>query len=213
MRSLICVLFASALAAQSVCASGEIVPIAGPTICQNGETHRLLGTAVFLRSSTLNLGAYAGRIVEVQGTDVGLLCHVIEVTGVIDPAPVTMSWCGSPMLSCPVKVVLQGPGLGVGLLAVALASGYQALGCGTNPGDLHGTLLLGPAADVFAVLATPTGRLDQVVPIPLDSALVGLNVLFQGAHMTIGPQGPLQVSNRVTVTLSILMPPCAPTNC
>lgn len=207
-------LLAQALAAQTnVCVSGTIVPVGGPTICQQGETHRLDGTAIYLRSSTVNLDSVSGRVVEVQGTDIGLLCRVIDVQAVVDPTPVALTWCGSPMIGCPLKVVVQGPGLGFAILAASLTPDFQPLGCGNNPGDVHGTLQLGQPVETIFAGVTTSGSVDTTIAIPLDNALVGLFVWFQGAHMTIGRQGPLRLSNVGMIQVSLLLPPCAPTNC
>jgi hypothetical protein len=213
MKPLAAFVISSALAAQTVCVSGEIAPLTGPTICQQGETHRLAGTDVFLRSSTVDLNSLVGHNVEVQGTDVGLLCRLVDVSQVLDPTPVTLVHCGNPMTGCPLRVVVQGPGLGFAILGAAFGSDFAPLGCGNNPGDLHGTLLLAAPVAVLAAAATGTGRLEQNIPIPANGALTGLQVLFQGAHMTVGRQGPLRLANSVRVTLVPLLPPCGIPGC
>jgi hypothetical protein len=213
MRPLACAFFASTLAAQNVCVSGEIVPLGGPTLCQQGETHRLEGTSVYLRSSAVNLGSFLGRVVEVEGVDVGLLCRVIDVAQVLDPTPVLLTSCGSPMAGCPVKVVVQGAGLGFAILGASFGGDFNPLGCGNNPADLHGTLLLAAPVEVLVASTTGSGRVEVTIPIPASNAVLGLGVLFQGAHMTIGRQGPLRLANRVGVTIAPLLPPCGATNC
>ena len=203
---------AAALAAQApVCVSGIVEPVPGPTICQNGETHWFAAASVYLRSSTVNLAALVGHTVQVQGTDVGLLCHVIDVQQVADPAPVAMSSCGSPMLGCPVRLRVSGPGLGFAVLAGSVARAFQPLGC-SGPGPT-GTILLGPPIVTLVSGTTGLGTIDVLVPIPPNPALQGVSVWFQGAHMTIGPIGPIVTSDVVRIVVTPLLPPCAPTNC
>lgn len=202
--------------AQDLCVTGELQPVPGPTICQQGETHMLVGTgtvAVFLRSNAVNLQASVGNIVTVVGQDIGLLCRVLDVTAVLDPAPVVAVSCGSPSPGCPIRVATQGPGLGAGLLAIAFDSGFTPLGCGTLPGELSGTVLLGTAAELLLAGPAPVGRIDTTLLIPADNALIGTNVGFQGAHMTVGRAGPWRISNVVWLQIAPLLPPCAPLNC
>jgi len=201
----------SLASAQSICVTGEVERVGGVTICQVG--YRIAGTQVYLRSSTVSLANHVGHVVELEGTDISSTCRVLDVNQVLDPAPVTLTRCGSPMLQCPLKVVLQGPGLGFALLALSPGSAFLPLGCSANPGDLHGSLLLAPPLEVLLAVQTSTGRIEQTIPIPLVHQLVGVSVRFQGAHMTLGRQGPLRFSNAESVTIAPLLPPCAPTNC
>lgn len=209
-------LLVTALQAQDICVTGELQPVPGPTICQQGETHMLVGTgtnAVFLRSNSVNLQASVGNIVTVVGQDIGLLCRVLDVTSVVDPAPVVTVSCGSPSPGCPIRVATQGPGLGFAMLAIAFDSGFTPLGCGTLPGELSGTVMLGNVAELLLAGQTSTGRIDSTLAIPSDNALIGTNVGFQGAHLTLGRVGPLRLSNIVWVQLAPFLPPCAPLNC
>ena len=84
-----------AQAGGTVTVVGVVQPVGGPTICMQGETHYLECTQVFLKSSVVNLGSYAGQTVRVSGVDVGVTCHVIEVAQA-SPAGVRLSWSGSP---------------------------------------------------------------------------------------------------------------------
>jgi hypothetical protein len=212
MRLLAIAAFSAFAAAQDVCVSGEVQPLGGPTICQQGETHFLVGTGVMLRGNGVALDPHVGTIVTVSGPDIGLLCHVIDVTQVVTPAPVISVSCGSPVPGCPLRVATQGPGLGLGLLAIGVGSAFQPLGCNGGPGTLDGTVLLG-TFELLVVGQTQTGRVDTTLVIPSNQALVGVTVGFQGAHMTTGRQGPVRLSNLVEVTIVPFMPPCMPVNC
>src|SRR5262245_49385030 len=74
--------------------TGIVQPVPGPTICMQGETHFLECTSVYLKSSTVNLNAWVGQTVNVTGVDVGITCHVIDVTSVATSG-VTLSWSGA----------------------------------------------------------------------------------------------------------------------
>jgi hypothetical protein len=200
------------LPAQRVCVAGIIEPVPGPTICQQGETHWIPLANVFLRSNTVGLDAYSFRQVVVHGIDVGLLCRVIDVQRIVDPSPVQLLSCGSQMIGCPFKVKVQGPGIGFAAIAASLQPGFQAFSC-SGQGPVEHSLLLSAPIVTLVGSTTGTGSVDVVVPIPLQSAFVGMQVWFQGAHMTIGPVGPLLLSNSVLLIPSLLLPPCAPTNC
>jgi hypothetical protein len=122
------------LAAQTVCVTGVLEPVPGPTICQQGETHWFRESGVYLRATGINLGNYVGRTVTAHGVDIGLLCRVLDVRQIVDPAAVQLISCGSQMIGCPFKVKVQGPGLGFAILAASLARGFQPFSCnGLDP--------------------------------------------------------------------------------
>lgn len=200
------------LVAQTVCVTGELQPVPGPTLCQQGETHWLPAEEVYLRSTGVNLQQYVGRTVTVHGTDIGLLCRVLDVRQVDDPAPVQLVSCGSPSLSCPFRVAVQGPGIGFAVLAASFSRGFTPLGCPVND-PIQGTLLLGAPAEIVALGPTGTGNLGLTIQIPANNALVGATVVFQGAHNTIGPVGPVILSNLVELRVTPLLPPCGAINC
>lgn len=192
-----------------VCLNGVLEPVGGPTICQQGETHLVSGTRVYLRSRTVDLNRWNGQLVRIEGSDISVTCRVLDVTQVTLPTAV-LRLCGSPSPGCPVKLTV-GPGaIGQWLLFGSFQQGYQPFGC-TFPVD--GTLLLGGAISTVSggMFGGPSG--DTVIFIPLNPALVGLRVLFQGARQDIGPIGPPQLTNVELLVLSPFMPPCQPLNC
>jgi hypothetical protein len=198
--------------AQTVCVTGVLEPVPGPTICQQGETHWFREARVYLRASGINLGNYVGRTVTAHGVDIGLLCRVLDVRQIVDPARTQLISCGSQMIGCPFKVKVLGPGLGFAILAASTGQGFTPFGC-TGLDPVENTLLLATPVVTLISGLTGTGTLEQVIPIPLVNAFVGVRVLFQGAHMTVGPVGPLELSNVVELVPGLLLPPCAPTNC
>jgi hypothetical protein len=205
-------LLATAAAAQTpVCVSGVVLPVGGPTICMQGETHILEGTRVYLRSATVDLTRWVGQLVRVEGTDIGLVCNVIDVAQVTN-AHAVLRHCGTPMPGCTIKLQV-GPGaLGQWALFASFAPGFLPLGCAPPGFTLDGTLLLqSPTVLAIGMFPGPWGEL--LVPIPSTPALQGLRVWFQGARRDIGPIGPAQLTNSEVITIVPFMPPCGGINC
>jgi hypothetical protein len=202
--------FALAPAQAQVCVTGRVTPVGGPTICQQGETHYLECTRVFLRSNLLDLNRFNGQIVRITGRDIGVTCRVLDVARV-DPPPATLEWCGSPSTCCPVKFKVCPGGLGQAWLFLSTAPDYQPLGCGNTL--LGGTLLIAPPLiEVWSGMLT-AGCGEVTIPIPCNNSLVGLQVWLQGARRDIGPIGPLWLTNAVCFRIAPFLPPCAPTGC
>jgi hypothetical protein len=208
--ALVAILLGSTLRAQSdVCITGLLVPDSGPSICTQRFTHALADTGVRLVSRSLDLNAHNGRLVKVVGREVGVTCRILEVSAVIDPPPATLTLCGTPQSSCPVKLELCPIGMGQGWLFLGLQPDFAPLACGQ--GFLDGTLLLQSPIALTAFGAGGCGEL--LLTIPLAHSLQGLQLWFQGARRDIGPIGPLQLTNVVTFRITPFMPPCGPTNC
>lgn len=203
-------LLAAVPAQTRICVSGVVVT-SGFTICQQGETHRLADTSVYLRSSTVNLNAFLGQNVRVDGTDIGLLCRVLDVTAAT-PAPATLELCGTPMPGCSIKFKV-GPGaVGSYALAASFGSGILPLGC-SPPDMLDGTWLLGSPA-VTIVVAPFSGPFGEYTwPLPNNPSLQGVSLRFQGARQDTAPVGPAQFTNVLPVQLVPFMPPCGSINC
>jgi len=199
-------------AQQPVCVSGLLEPVPGVTICQQGETHWFPEAGIYLRSNSVNWTPFVGRVVTVTGFAIGLTCELLDVIQITDPAPTLLVQCGSPMLGCPVKVVVSGPGMGLAFLAASTSSGIIPFGC-LSVNGLEGSLLLGLPAVILSSGVTGTGIFDLTFTIPSNNSLIGIGVWLQGAHATIGPVGPLVLTNVQQFVTTPLLPPCAPTNC
>ncbi len=205
----LCASFLPAQLAGTVCITGRLEPVQGFTICQQGETHHLADTAVYLKSSTVNMVPFEGQIVHVVGRDIGVTCRVLDVSQ-ITPAAATLTWCGSPSTCCPIKLKLCPGGIGRGVVVAGTTTTFQPVGCGAT-GFLDGTLLIANSVPIWVgVLGTCA---DIPISVPCDNSLVGAAVLFQGARQDIGPIGPLVLTNVVRIVLAPYLPPCAPTNC
>ncbi|GAB4140301.1 MAG: hypothetical protein Fur0037_06780 [Planctomycetota bacterium] len=209
---LIATLLAGAAAAQTpVCITGIVQPVGGPTICMQGETHLLEGTGVFLRSSAVDLNRWVGQMVRIEGVDIGLLCHVLDVARVGNALAV-MQHCGTPMPGCTIKLKIGPGGLGRWAMFASFSPGFTPLGCSPPGFQIDGTLLLrGPTLLAMGLFTGPWG--EVLVPIPPNPALQGLRIRFQGARQDIGPVGPIQFSNGETITIAPFMPPCGGVNC
>ncbi len=209
LAALLC---AAANAQGSVCLTGEVVPVGGPTICMQGETHRIQHTRVFLKSSVLDLNRFNGMVVRISGRGIGVTCTVIDVVDVQLPRAV-LTRCGSPSPGCPIKLKLCPGGLGRWWLWGSFSGpGYLPIGC-VPPDFIDGTVLLGLPA-ITIVHGTVIGLCGEyILRIPNDPSLVGVRAWFQAARQDIGPVGPITISNVEFLQLAPFMPPCAPINC
>jgi hypothetical protein len=209
---LLAVVLAAAPIAAQVCVTGVVERFAGPSVCMQPLTHRLVDTEVYLiaTGATVDLDRHLGQKVRVSGRDIGVTCHVLDVFRV-DPPPASLVWCGSGSTGCPLKVKVCPVGFGRFWIFAGLRRGYAPLGC-APAGWFDGTLLIGDP--VIQIAAGGAGACGEVtLPVPFDNALVGVELFFQGARQDVGPLGPLQLSDAVRVRLAPFMPPCAPTSC
>jgi hypothetical protein len=197
LRPLRCVLgalllgaLATPLAAQSPLRMvGRLEPVPGPTICNQRLTHRLECTRIYLVSRAIDLNAWSGQIVDLEGVDRGLLCTVIDVTR-IQPAAGTLQVAGTPVLGGTLSFTLSGPGLSWN--GAFLGSGPLFL-----PIDLSlGTLFVAPPFFLLAGGASG-GSAQFAVQIPVDPMLIGYEAFLQSVHQTIGPIGPPFLGNPI----------------
>jgi hypothetical protein len=214
MSTILVMLLAVPLPPQgNVCVTGRVEPLPGPTICMQGETHRLECAGVWLKSSVVNLASFVGQIVEVSGPDVSAFptCPpLIDVVAVQSPPPATLEWCGSGSTCCPIKFKVCPGGLGIWSLFLSTSPAYLPLGCGW-PIDGTATIAL-PAFPIGGgILGASCGVVS--FQIPCENALVGAQVWLQGTRRDIGPVGPLQLTNPICLTITPFLPPCAPVGC
>jgi len=212
MKSLLSLsLCAAAVAQAPVCLSGTVQPVGGPTICMQGETHRLVDTSVLLKSSTVNLNQYVGQLVRIEGRDIGLVCNVIDVTAVT-PTYAQLAICGTPMPGCQIKVKV-GPGaIGQYAILASFGTGFLPIGC-APPDFVDGTMLLRSPALTLVVAMFPGPYGELVWQIPNQPSLQGVQIWFQGARQDVGPVGPVQLTNSARILIVPFMPPCGGINC
>jgi len=199
MRTMLMIaLFGAAALAQpaplGVAVDGTVLPVPGPTICQQGETHYLECTRVFLKSTSVDLRTLERQTVRLRGVDMGGgRCTVIDVRSHSRPGGL-LTWMGNPSPGC--RVVFQICGSGLGAYYFFLGSGPAYL-----PVDMQfGTILIAPPW-LLLQSGHHGGCTDIPVGVPPDRQLIGFTFHFQGVVHDVGPVGPLQTTNSVCVTI------------
>lgn len=193
---LLALLLAPAAAAQ-VTFTGVIEKVTLPSICQE-ETHFLTcsgptamsPTGVLLKSSTLDLTPFEGKVATFTAQARGVTCLIYDISAVDTTPAATLEMCGTPGLGCPMRFRIHpSSSLGEFWLFLAASPGFTPI----DP--VTGTVLLGPGFLLVAHGMTPPGQVDVV--IPADPALTGLDLWLQGARRDIGPIGPITATNAV----------------
>ncbi|KAA3604359.1 MAG: hypothetical protein DWQ01_22385 [Planctomycetota bacterium] len=158
--------------------SGKLIPVGGPTICQQGETHLLeCVPGLYLKSSSIDLTRWENQIVSITGNEIGVTCRVWDVTS-IQAANVTLEWSGNPVLGGSIQFDLCLPNVG-GSYQLFAAKDY-----GFSPQPPMGTYLLGsPTLLVASGNAMPCDSFART--IPNNPAFQGQRVYLQalGTHM------------------------------
>jgi len=200
MRPFAAIVIASVLASVSaaqVTFTGVIQKVTLPSICQE-ETHFLTctgsspssPTGVLLKSSTLDLTPFEGKVATFTAQPRGVTCLIYDITAVDTTPAATLVMCGTPGLGCPLRFRIE-PSASIGEFWLFLSGSP-----GFAPVDpVTGTVLLGSGFILVAHGTTPPGSLDVV--IPSDPALTGLALWLQGARRDVGPVGPITATNAV----------------
>ncbi len=216
MRSSLILFGAFALATTSaaqVSFTGVIEPATLPSICQE-ETHYLTCTSpnpsaptgVLLKSSTLDLTPFEGKVAAFTAVPRGVTCLIYDVIAVDTTPPASLEMCGTPGLGCPIRFRVQpASSLGEYWLFLATSPGFTPI----DP--VTGTLLLGPGFVLVDQGTTPPGQFDVV--IPAVAALTGLDLWLQAARRDIGPIGPIQTTNAVCFEIPGFVLQCETPGC
>ena len=191
--------------------TGEVLPLGGPTLCQNGAffldcSGPVPGqqNGIVVTSQNLDLAKYVGDILEWSGSYTSGPCPTLDVSSVAPPAA-TLVRCGNPVPGCPVRLRV-GPSGEIGQWSLYLSTAPAFLPIG------DATLLI--AKPIFAgsgLLFGDTQTFD--VTLPADVALSGLSLWFQGTRQSIGPVGPLRLTNAECLTILGPSPPCILPDC
>jgi len=199
MRTL-ALLFAALLApaaSAQVTFTGVIEKATLPSICQE-ETHFIActgttpdsPTGVLLKSSTLDLTPFEGKVATFTAQPRGVTCLIYDITAVDTTPAASLEMCGTPGLGCPMRFRVQpSTSLGEYWIWLSGSSGFAPI----DP--VTGTVMLGPGFILVAHGMTPPGQLDVV--IPADPVLTGLDLWLQGARRDLGPIGPITATNSV----------------
>lgn len=203
----------SAASAQVVF-TGKIEPATLASICQE-ETHVLTctgllpgsPTGVLLKSSSLDLDAYVGKVWKFTAFPRGVECPVWDVVAVAAPTA-TLTFCGSPTPGCPVRFRV-GPSGVLGVWALFVSGGPDF----APVSPTAGTILIAPPGLLFAAGYT-TGDTETLdFTIPPDVSLTGASLWWQGVRRDIGPIGPLELTNAACWTITGPSPPCILPDC
>jgi hypothetical protein len=197
LAPLLTVAFLASAASAQVTFTGVIEKVTLPSICQE-ETHFLTctgpspssPTGVRLKSSTLDLSPFEGKVATFTAQARGVTCLIYDISAVDTTPAASLVMCGTPGLGCPMRFRIE-PSTSLGEFWLFLSGSP-----GFTPIDpVTGTVLLGPGFILVAHGTTPTGAVDVV--IPSDPALTGLSLWLQGARRDVGPLGPITATNSV----------------
>lgn len=206
-------LVGSGLSAQ-ITFTGVIEKAQLASFCQE-ETHYLTcsgplpssPSGVLLKSSTLDLTPFEGKLWKFTALPRGVECLILDVIDV-QPATATLVYCGNPVPGCPMRFRVGPTGvIGQWFLFSSLKPGFSPI----DP--VTGTLLLGPPVRFLKSGPTfGTGATFDIV-LPPDVSLTGVSLWLQGARMDVGPVGPLEATNAVCFTILGPSPPCISPGC
>lgn len=160
------------------------IEVAPSGACDPSATHRVACTDILLRSSTVNLGTFAGRLVDLRASTVSTgACNLLEVTEIANAANATTTTSlGGYRLGSTVIFTTPAP---VG----ALVPYFWSTSPGFLPVGEFGSLQLNPltnflywSTDISVTIAVRSVR------IPNDPILVGQIALFQTGLVTVTPE-------------------------
>ena len=181
------ILFTSLVSAQSVHLRGKIE--------DSGATFVIKCTDISVSSSAFNLNLFNGMQVEADGIYNGsTAAPSIELTS-IQQAPETFSIGGGASIGGRADFVARANPGDRTILALSLGSGVTLLGPSVLMLDPSTTLVLGIA------IADGNGEGKISVPIPVNQALVGLEIFGQAAIIP-SAGGPRYLSNPDCKTIS-----------
>lgn len=188
-------LTAALAAAQSVTVTGRVERVTDP--CNSAATHKMACTEILLRSDTVNLTSFEGRMVDVVGTSVGAtLCPMVDVTEAIAaPQSTTTLALGGYRINTNVVFTTSAP---VGALVLYFFS------CEPDflPVLTFGTLQLNPFTEfLYWTVDISIGVALRSVRIPNEPRLIGAYTLFQTASVTITPEFSAKLLNAGCFTI------------
>jgi hypothetical protein len=100
--------------------TGAIAPQTLPSFCQE-ESHYLLCNGIFMKSSSLDLGAYEQGLWTFHAVMRGVECPMLDVVAVEKPIA-TLLQCGSPVPECPMRLRIDTQGLPQAYFLIGSAS-------------------------------------------------------------------------------------------
>lgn len=212
--AIVAALIAPALSAQ-VTFTGVIEKATLASFCQE-ESHFLTctgfspssPTGVLLKSSTLDLDKFEGKVTRFRAFPRGVECNIYDVFEAQIPAPATLAVCGNPVPGCPMRLRVGPTGvIGNYFLFLSTQPAFIPLD------DTLGTLLIAPPLYFVGAGQTfgPTAAFDFT--LPSNPNLSGKSLWYQGVRQDIGPVGPPMLTNAICFTILGPSPPCFLPNC
>ena len=162
-------------------------------------------TGIPVRSDQLDLSKLVGEVLEYSGGWTPGPCTSLDVFSAAKPVA-TLVRCGNPVPGCQIRFRVGPSGeIGQWVLYFSAAPAFLPLG-------EDATLLLSaPQFLASGLLFGDTATYD--VSIPPDISLTGVNLWFQGTRQSIGPVGPLRLTNAECLTIWGPSPPCVLLDC
>ena len=159
--------------------------------CNGAATHKLACTEILLRSETVNLATWEGRMADLSGESEGsLTCPLINVSDAVAAPQSTSTFSlGGYRINSTVIFTTTAP---VGSVVAYFFS--------SEPGFLplanFGTLQLNPLTNfIFWTLDISIGVALRTVRLPNDPCLVGQVALFQTAYVSVTPTFEVKLLN------------------
>lgn len=185
------------------------------SFCQE-ETHYVtctspspgVPTGVLVKSSTLELEKYEGKVARFTAQPRGVECTIYDITDAQLPPPTWLDLCGNPVPGCPMRARVQPTGvIGQWFLWVSTSPTFLPL----DP--VTGTWMLGFPFYFLGAGGTAGADAAFDFTLPPNPNLTGVSLYFQGAFRDIGPVGPLQLTDPRCFTILGPSPPCFLPNC
>ncbi len=196
LRSLLAFSLTAVLAsAQAVTLTGRVERVTDP--CNPTATHKVGCTDILLRSSTVNLAGFEGRMVDVVGTSAGVTtCPLVDVSEVVAaPQSTSTLALGGYRINTNVIFTTTAP---AGALVLYFFSCEPAF----LPLFTFGTLQLNPLTEfLFWTTDISIGVALRNVRIPNEPGLVGVYTLYQTASVTLAPEFAVKMLNAGCFTI------------
>ncbi|QDU66003.1 hypothetical protein [Engelhardtia mirabilis] len=199
-------------AAQPATFTGVIESLPGPGPCNDAKYYLkcsgpLAGSqdGIHVRSLTVDLSPFVGQIIQYTSTYTPGPCASLSVLTAQLPQA-TLVKCGNAVPGCPMRLRV-GPSGEIGQWSL-----YYSLAPAFLPILPDATLLISnPQFLAAGLLFGDTATFDFTVPS--GPSVTGLSIWFQGTRQSIGPVGPLRLTNAECLTILGPSPPCFEPGC
>lgn len=213
LKQLACLVALCPLAAaqSEVVMNARVEALSSPGSCPGIEYGVEHSDVLLQEAPGVDLGESVGELVHLSGhLSVDPLCTVpVIVVESVSFANSTLDSCGTPAPGCAMRLRIGPNGLGVWSLWFSIEpQGFLDLGPLTGVWLLNRPIFL---LDAGFFAGVDSGIVD--INVPPNPNLVGLTVSFQGMTNSIGPVGPLMLTNPRRVTIVPATVPCVQPDC